>query len=175
MTKQHNQTLRTFIHSLLAAGLIAAVLHVAGRSRWAGGFVIGSGLSLFSLYSLKVCVPALFRPASRRYATALMQAALLLKLPLYGVGLYLATRLGTEASFAAFAGCALVPLVISLEAVGKAIWEANPVLRREAAMRAQAADMDAERAARHAADRKAEALEPMILSTQARTAREGAA
>lgn len=171
MRKQQNQTVRTFIHSVLLAILIAAALDLAGRGNWAAGFAIGSALSLFSLYSLKVCVPALFHAGAPRYSSILMQVVLLFKVPLYAIALYLASRLGTNAMFAAFAGCTLVPCVISIEAIVKVIVESNPALRRAAAMRTQAELVPAVDALPNQA---ADGREPLPVPAQTRAVREGA-
>ena len=176
MTNQHNQTLRTFIHSLLAGSAIALAFYLGGHAGWGAGFLIGAALSLFSLYSLKVCIPALFRPGAPRYASALMQVLLLFKVPIYGVGLYLATRFGTEASFAAFGGCSLVPCVVTLETIGKVMLESNPNWKRNAAMRAQTAVLPSIEVQAHKAIRgMSEGREPLIVSSKARAVREGAA
>src|SRR5689334_15564827 len=125
MIKQHKQTLRTFFHSLALAVLTAVIVAIGGHRTWAAGFAIGAALSLFSLVSLKFCVPMLFYPGASRRAVALLHVTLLMKLPIYCVGLYLASRLGNSGSFAAFIGCTLVPCVITVEAVGKALVESN--------------------------------------------------
>ena len=174
--KLHKQTLRTFFHSLGAAAVIALFLAFGGYRLMAAGFVTGAVLSLFSLFSLKICIPALFRSGASRGASALLQVVMFMKLPVFAVGLYLATRLGTAASFAAFWGCALVPCVISLEAVMKAIAESDRNYKRAAAMRPPVQVLPAvEELVRQVAEIKAEAREPLTVSSKTRTVREGAA
>src|SRR5438874_11865331 len=117
MSKLHSQTLRTFFHSVAAAITISLGLAATGHKTWAAGFGIGAVISLFSLFSLKVCVPALFYKGATPRATALLQVVLMMKVPFYATGLYFATRMGNAAAFAAFTGGTVVPCVISLEAV----------------------------------------------------------
>ncbi|HLJ54395.1 MAG TPA: hypothetical protein VKT77_05095 [Chthonomonadaceae bacterium] len=136
MIRLHNQTLRTFFHSVTVATVLALGLALGGHRTWAAGYALGALVSLFSLFSLKVCVPALFHRGATARATALLQALLVLKLPFYAVALYFAARMGAAAGFAAFAGCALVPAVITAEHLGRALVQANPRLARILAMRA---------------------------------------
>jgi hypothetical protein len=151
---------------------------VLGRhGGWAAGFIIGALLSLFSLYSLGVCVPALFHPGATRRASALLQVVLLMKLPLYGIGLYIASRMGSAAAFAAFAGCTLVPVIITVEAVTRAFIQSNANWRRAAAMHVSVPVLPAvEELTRQVAEiKKEEAREPLPLASQTRVIREGAA
>src|SRR5436190_16610741 len=104
MIRHNNQTVRTFFHSLILAVAIAVGLVAFGRFTWAGGFAIGAALSLFSLMSLKLAVPNLFYKGAPKYSSGLLQLLLLMKLPIYAIGLYFATRLGSAAAFAAFLG-----------------------------------------------------------------------
>jgi len=176
MIKQHKQIVRTFFHSVAFAIPIALALFLSGHRNEAVGFAIGAVLSLFSLYSLGVCVPALFRPGANGSASALLQLLLVMKLPIYAVGLYMATRMGSAAAFAAFAGCALVPAIVSSGAIGKAIVESNRGLRRAAAMHGAVEILPAvEELARQVAELKSDAREPLTVSSQARAVREGAA
>ena len=143
MIKLHSQTLRTFFHSVIAAIAVAMALVAAGHATWAAGFAIGAFTSLFSLFSLKVCIPALFYKGATARATALLQVVLIMKLPIYALGLYFATRMGNAAAFAAFVGCSTVPVVITVETVGRALLQANPRWKRAIAMHAPIAVLPA--------------------------------
>src|ERR1051326_2756834 len=133
MIQIQNQTLRTFFHSVATAIVISLALIVTGHATWAAGFAIGAVTSLFSLFSLKVCIPFLFYKGATPRATALLNILLMMKVPFYAAALYFATRMGNAAAFAAFIGCALVPAVISMETVGKMLVQAIPAWRRAAA------------------------------------------
>jgi hypothetical protein len=176
MRNQKSETLRTFFHSLGIAALITFVFWIAGHRIWSAGFVLGAAMSLFSLFSLRVCVPRLFRAGATGRATTLLHFALVAKLPVYGAGLYLATRMGSAAAFAAFAGCALVPAVITLETVGRALTQSDGRWREAAALCTPIVVLPAvEELARQVAELKAEAAAPLPLPSPGGTVREGAA
>lgn len=84
------------------------------------GAAIGSALSLFSLWSVAVVMPALLRPGNRR-AQFWLAAMLFVKFPLYAGVLYWATLVLKADVFALFGGIALVPVVIVLKIVGQQI------------------------------------------------------
>jgi hypothetical protein len=134
MIRLHNQTLRTFFHSVAVATVLSLGLAFGGHKGPAAGFSLGALVSLFSLFSLKVCIPVLFHKGATARATALLQAVLILKLPFYAVALYFATRMGTSAAVAAFVGCTVVPVVITAEHLGRALLLSNPRLARAVAM-----------------------------------------
>ena len=160
MTKHDNQTLRTFFHSLAIATAVTAAMVASGHSVWAQGFVIGAAVSLFSLLTLKLSIPALFHKGSTSRSTAMLQLLLILKVPIYGVGLYFAARLGSAGTFAAFTGCTLVPCVISVAAIVRASVQSNRGFQRALAMREPAAVLPAiEELSRQVAAIKAEAAE----------------
>ncbi len=176
MIKLHRQTLRTFFHSLGAAIAISLALVATGHKTWAAGFAIGAVISLFSLFSLKVCVPALFYKGATSRATALLQVLFLMKLPFYAILIYFATLMGSAAAFAAFIGCTLVPCAITLEAVGQALLRANPRLARAAAMREPVKVLPAVVSApARAADGRAATGETTAQAVKGRTVNEGAA
>jgi hypothetical protein len=52
-----------------------------------------------------------------------------MKLPIYAIGLYFATRMGSAAAFAAFVGCCLVPGIVSIGTICKALIESNQTLK----------------------------------------------
>ena len=175
MIRVHRQTLRTFFHSLLVAAGIAIVILFGGHRNWCTGFVIGALTSLLSLLSLKICVPALFHKGATPRATALLHILLIMKVPVYAIGLYFAAKMGAGAAFAAFTGCALVPSVVTLETVAKAIMRSNARWKRALIMREPIAILPAvEELSRHVAELKAGALEVQAGSTPPRTVREGA-
>ena len=108
---------KSVVRSLKSAALCAATLNLllfyGCRTMWAWGFLIGALISLFSLASLLVIVPILFRPEASPKVKGLLSLTLLLKLPLYAFALSLATpRHGIE-PLAAGVGIALMPLVLT--------------------------------------------------------------
>jgi len=111
-------------------------LFATAHSAWAWGFLIGALLSLFSLFSLTVLVPMLFRPGAPRHIQGLLSLTLFMKLPLYLGGLYLATSVHSIAPMGAGLGVTLVPMVITLKAIGGLIMELKPATRRAKAVEA---------------------------------------
>ena len=175
MIKLHNQTLRTFFHSVAAAIATSLALVVSGHGTWAAGFSIGAVTSLFSLFSLKVCIPALFYKGATPRAAALLQVVLIMKLPVYATGLYFAARMGSAAAFAAFVGCTVVPGVITVEAVCKALLQSNPRWMRDIAMRRPAVVLPAaQETVGCAVEAKGAVCDPTARA-QVRTVHEGAA
>ena len=82
---------------------------------------------------------------------------------------------GTAAAFAAFTGCALVPFVVTLEAITKALIQSDVRWKRALTMRQPIAILPAvEELSRHVAELKAEAREAQAVPTPPRTVREGA-
>lgn len=118
-------------------GLIATALLFFTGAGWGLGFLIGGLLSLLSLYSLVVIVPILFRPGAPAYAKGLLSLTLFMKLPFYMMALYLATHLLKTQPMALGLGVLLVPLVITLRAVGQAFLESEPITRRQTVLKAQ--------------------------------------
>ncbi len=108
---------KTVARSLKSAALCAATLNLllfyGGRTTWAWGFLIGALLSLFSLASLLVIVPILFRPDASPKVKGLLSLTLLLKLPLYAFALSLATPRHGIDLLAVGVGIALMPLVLT--------------------------------------------------------------
>jgi len=168
MMRHHNQTVRTFFHSLLVAVVVAAGLLVFRRFTWGAGFAIGSALSLFSLLSLRLAIPNLFYKGAPKYSSGLLQLLLLMKLPIYAIGLYFATRMGSAAAFAAFLGCCLVPGIISIGTIAKAFIESNRTLKSLHAVHAPVTlAPEVEDLNRRVAVIKAGAQEPAALPIQA--------
>ena len=102
-------TVSTFIS--LGAVLL---LCIAGHTNWAWGFLIGALLSLFSFATLAMAVPFLMWPGAPSHMSALLQVTLIMKLPIYCVGLYLACNLPGVTPAASVFGICLVPGVITL-------------------------------------------------------------
>ena len=95
-------TLRTLKTGAVAAITVTVAMVASGHGGPGVGFLIGSTLSLFSLFSLTFLVPFLLRPGAPRYAGSLLGLTLVMKLPLYVAGLYAATHLpGVSAVWAA--------------------------------------------------------------------------
>lgn len=94
---------------------------------WAWGFLIGGCLSLFSLVTLMLSVPFLTWSGAPRHMSALLVVALLMKLPIFCLALYMATRLPGVSAFACFFGICLAPAVITLKAVNTLLIDMLPV------------------------------------------------
>ncbi len=99
------------------AALFVFLFTVGGRPDIAAGLAVGSALSLFSLLSLVWLVPRLVSPERPR--VWLLGFALLAKLPVFGVVLYLALSAPAIEGLAVFAGVGLVPAVIVLKTLGR--------------------------------------------------------
>ncbi len=128
---------KTVVRSLKSAAWFAAALNLlffcSGQKMWAWGFLIGSLVSLFSLVSLIVIVPILFRPHASPHVKGLLLMTLFLKLPFYGVALSLASpRHGVE-PMAAGLGISLVPLILTFRTAAALLWEEAREQRKNAA------------------------------------------
>lgn len=127
------------IRALQASGWaligITLVLFYARLSTWALGFFIGGALSLLSLFSLTVIVPFLFQPGAGHTARHLLTLTLFMKLPIYSVGLYAASRGDWCDPRGTGIGIVLAPAVIT----GYAIRQAFADARAEAEAARQAA------------------------------------
>jgi hypothetical protein len=123
--------LRTVKTSVVSAVFLTLLLISTGHLRWAGGFLIGAGLSLFSIFSLMIVVPFLLRPGAPACAPTLLGIALFMKLPTYALGLYLAVRIAGSAPLSAILsvtlGILLAPLVITLKTLGGMLAESRPI------------------------------------------------
>ena len=118
---------KTVVRSLKSAALCAVALDLlffmGGRATWGWGFLIGALVSLFSLVSLLVIVPILFRPHASPHVKGLLLLTLLLKLPFYAVALSMVTpRHGIE-PLAAGVGVALIPLVLTFRTAAALLLE----------------------------------------------------
>ena len=114
----YSDRLRVVKTSFLAGIFVTLLLLAADHHRWAWGFVIGAILSLFSLITLTIAVPFLTWPGAPRHMSALIIITLFMKMPIFCVGLYLATRLPGVSAFACCLGIGLAPAVITLKAAG---------------------------------------------------------
>ena len=85
---------------------------------WAWGFLIGAILSLFSMITLMVAVPFLTWSGAPRHASILLVVTLFMKLPIFCLGLYMATHLPGVSAFACCLGIGLTPTAITLKAIG---------------------------------------------------------
>lgn len=61
----------------------------------------------------------LIYPGASPRAVGLLSITLLMKMPIYAIGLYLSTLISSTAPIAAFVGCTLVPCILTLEALGR--------------------------------------------------------
>lgn len=122
-TEQSNLHRRSLKTSALAFPVLTLAFFAAGKNDWGLGFLLGSGLSLFSMVTLMLAVPFLMRPGMPRHMTALLQMTLFMKLPIFMVGLYVVSRISVGAAGASVAGISLVPTVITLLTIGDIIAE----------------------------------------------------
>lgn len=145
MQDQKDPVTRNSIKYGAYLGMIGTVLFFTiGHPDWGKGFLIGSLLSILSMSSLMFLVPFLFIPGNRA-AKGLLSATLFMKLPIYGVLVYLAVLVAKTGWFALVLGITVVPAVLTGCAIRGAFREAaaENVLEREkaalkAARRAQA-------------------------------------
>lgn len=132
-------TVRSLKASFLFFTLVSLGLYLAGRPAGAWSFAIGSFLSLFSLTSLMAAIPLLARPTSSPGMVKGVLALLLyLKLPLFSAGLYVGTRLPGCDQILLGVGVALVPLVLTVQAVCDALREGAREAREAEAQKARA-------------------------------------
>ncbi len=75
-------------------------------------------LSLFSMISLMLAVPFLTWSGAPRHMSLLMIVTLFMKLPIFCMGLYLATHLPGVSAMACCAGICLTPIAITMKAIG---------------------------------------------------------
>jgi hypothetical protein len=132
---------KTIVRSLKSAAWFAAALDLtffcSGQTSWGWGFLIGALVSLFSLVSLLVLVPILFRPHASPHVKGLLTMTLFLKLPFYGIALSLANpRHGVE-PMATGLGTALIPLVLTFRTAGILLMEQAREQRKAAAPKPQ--------------------------------------
>ena len=115
------ETIRRILSGTATIGGAFALIALAGGApSVALGFVIGTGLGLFSLWSLAVAIPRLCSghdPASRFWLGMLLIA----KLPIYAGVLTFAMASPKVSAFAVFAGVALLPMVIIGQNLGRAL------------------------------------------------------
>lgn len=128
---------KTIVRSLKSAARCAAVLDLTlfctGQTMWAWGFLIGALVSLFSLVSLLVLVPILFRPHASPHVKGLLTMALFLKLPFYGIALSLVHPSHGVEPMAAGVGIALIPLVLTFRTAAAMLLEGAREQRKAAA------------------------------------------
>jgi|GEM_PF-7123410 len=128
-------------HAIKYGACLAAIgtvlFFTIGQTDWAKGFLIGSLLSIFSMSSLMFLVPFLFVPGNR-VAKGLLGATLFMKLPIYGILVYLAVLVAKTGWFALVLGIALVPAVLTGCAIQNAFRDAaaeNALEREKAALK----------------------------------------
>ena len=124
------RSLKTGLLITLIAGLYLAAAQQTG---WAMGFVCGSALSLFSLFSLKSMISLLFRPGGMPFKTFFMLLALFIKLPAYCIVLDFALNTRGLSHGAVVAGLCLTPAVITLKTIGQALLANVPATAEPAA------------------------------------------
>lgn len=124
--QDENLSRRALNTSLWTAAVVVIYCFAAGRTDWGWGYVLGAALSLFSMATLTIGVPILFRPGSASHTHAMCAAMLLMKLPLFMAGLYAMTHLSAISLLAATLGIGLVPIVLTCKAIGAAITEIGP-------------------------------------------------
>jgi len=133
---------KTVVRSLKSAAWFAAALDLtffgSGQTMWAWGFLIGALISLFSLGSLIVLVPILFRPHASPHVKGLLLMTLFLKLPFYAIALSLANPHHGVEPMAVGLGIALIPLVLTFRTAGVLLMEGAREQRKAAAPKPQA-------------------------------------
>jgi hypothetical protein len=157
--KNDRMTRVSLKYAAILTAIVTVLFFTIGQADAAKGFLIGALLSLFSMSSLIFLVPFLFVPGNHA-AKGLLSATLFMKLPLYGILLYLAVIMLKTASFALVMGIAVVPMVLTGCAIRNAFREAaaENALEREKA---------AQKAARRAAARsEAQALAAEVEARQ---------
>ncbi len=115
--KLPQRTLRT---GFFLAGWFVVIFYLRGWHTASMGLALGSALSLFSLWSLSLAIPIITHE-SRGIAKVLVVLLLVFKLPLYACVLYFATTRPYFHLGAVVAGIALVPVVIVLKVLGRAL------------------------------------------------------
>ncbi|HZO88088.1 MAG TPA: hypothetical protein VFB38_07075 [Chthonomonadaceae bacterium] len=148
MREEGNLIVRALKTSAWVTLLTTLALLGAGKNDWAWGFLTGAVLSLFSLFSLTVVVPMLLRPGASRAAQALLGLTLFMKLPIYMIGLYLIANVPAIKAAGAGFGIALLPVVITLKAIGSALAEAFPAQPKQAPSEAEVSPQQTARPAR---------------------------
>lgn len=120
MEEPQEMSMRALRSGVWTSAAVAAVMSSL-RPHWTPGFLGGAALSLFSLFSLRLCVRWMFRPGASQSVRALLGLVLFFKLPIYAVGLYYATRLTgctPGGVLATAAGAGLMPAVIVMRTLG---------------------------------------------------------
>src|SRR5262249_54568850 len=118
MKEEEPLTIRSLKSSFWVLLITISVLFWSGHGDWAKGFLVGALCSLFSIFSLMVIVPMLFRPGASPHVKGLLSMTLFMKLPLYALALYLVTSVSGFEPMGAGIGMALVPAVITLITIG---------------------------------------------------------
>src|SRR5947209_5775968 len=113
---------RTLKTTFWLAAFFVLLFEARGDRSIALGLTIGAAVGLFSLWSLLVVVPKLFRPGNS-VAKLWLGMAAIMKLPIYCVVLSIAMTSKHIAPLAVFCGVALVPMVIFLKTVGAQLVE----------------------------------------------------
>lgn len=118
------------LRSVKTSALLATagtLLLLAGAHRVAAwDFAIGALISLFSLGSLVVLIPRLFRPRGSKSGGALAAFLLLSKLPIFGAGVLLVLSIHGFSPLFAVAGMGLAPAVITLKTLGAMVSQSQP-------------------------------------------------
>lgn len=117
-TQDRTICLRSVKTSLWLGLLVIVLCCGSHHTNWGWGFLIGALLSLFSMISLMLAVPFLTWSGAPRHMSLLMMVTLFMKLPIFCLGLYLATHLPGVSAIACCAGICLTPIAITLKAIG---------------------------------------------------------
>ena len=124
------RSLKTGFLIVLTAALYLTAAH---QTAWAIGFTVGSLLSLFSLFSLKAVIGILFRPGGMPFKSGFLLLGMFIKLPTYCFILDLALNSKGVSQAAVCIGITLMPVVITLKAVGQALLSLVPARTKTAA------------------------------------------
>lgn len=113
---------RTLKTAFLLGAFFTVVFAMRGQFSIAAGVAAGTALGLFSLASLILTIPRLFRSPDPSAKPALALVALF-KLPIYAVAIWFIVGSRFVNPLAVVAGVALIPAVLALKVVGHQMLE----------------------------------------------------
>lgn len=124
--KRQSLTRRVVRDGLLFSVVLSSILVLSRNGNWAVSYLWGVFLSLFSLISLMVVLPRLLHPKAPQIATLLLMLLLFIKLPFYGVCLFMAIRATGFSAVALLGGAILVPTMIAYDAMRTLLPQRQP-------------------------------------------------
>ena len=103
--------------SILTAIVTTLLFFGTHHNSWGWGFLVGAFCSLFSMITLTVVVPMLFRPGANPRVKGILSLTLFMKLPIWSFSLYLMTNVKGVEPMAGGLGVALGPGIITVFAL----------------------------------------------------------